>query len=79
MYISAMPPTMHATLPRRSTLLKPEFVAGTAPSHATKWRQKGMEKTLLAATLYTLKFGQMACIIVPGLRVREGGRYAWSE
>jgi hypothetical protein len=50
MYISAMPPTMTATLPFFSTFLKLPGVAGTPPSHAMKCLQKGMLNTLLAAT-----------------------------
>jgi hypothetical protein len=51
MYISAMPPTITATLPFFSILLKFFGVASTEPSHAMKWRQKGMLNTLLAARL----------------------------
>jgi hypothetical protein len=51
MYISAIPPTMTATLPRLSRRMKLARDAGTEPIQATKWRQKGMLKTLLAATL----------------------------
>jgi hypothetical protein len=51
MYISAMPPTMTATLPFFRIFLKFADVASTEPSQAMKWRQKGMLNTLLAARL----------------------------
>jgi hypothetical protein len=48
------------------TLLKLPGVASTAPSHAVKWRQKGMVNTLLAASAKIEKDGQMTWHSEPG-------------